>query len=62
MPNPRRRHTRTRRDKRRAGNFTYEAGNYAACPQCTEAKLPHRVCPHCGYYRGVEVITPPEEE
>ena len=21
------------------------------CPQCHEPKAPHRVCPHCGYYR-----------
>jgi large subunit ribosomal protein L32 len=24
----------------------------AGCPQCHELKIPHRVCPHCGYYRG----------
>ncbi|MDH4140206.1 MAG: 50S ribosomal protein L32, partial [Coriobacteriia bacterium] len=26
------------------------------CPQCHEVKLPHRVCPSCGYYDGKEVI------
>lgn len=61
MPNPRRRHTKSRRDKRRA-NCNYTPGNYSACPQCSEAKLPHRVCPHCGYYRGEEIIAPEEEE
>ena len=26
------------------------------CPRCQEAKLPHRVCLSCGYYKDVEVI------
>jgi large subunit ribosomal protein L32 len=26
------------------------------CPQCRETKLPHRVCPHCGYYKGREIV------
>jgi large subunit ribosomal protein L32 len=25
------------------------------CPQCHERKLPHQVCPHCGFYRGRQV-------
>jgi large subunit ribosomal protein L32 len=27
-----------------------------ACPQCHELRLPHRVCPSCGSYKGVKVI------
>jgi large subunit ribosomal protein L32 len=23
---------------------------HTECPQCHERKLPHRVCPKCGYY------------
>ena len=26
------------------------------CPNCHEAKMPHRVCPQCGYYKGREVV------
>ncbi|MBX7148151.1 50S ribosomal protein L32 [bacterium] len=26
------------------------------CPRCQEAKLPHRVCIHCGFYKDMEVI------
>jgi len=26
------------------------------CPHCHETKLPHRACPHCGYYNGMEVV------
>jgi large subunit ribosomal protein L32 len=25
------------------------------CPECHEAKLPHRICPSCGYYKGRQV-------
>jgi large subunit ribosomal protein L32 len=26
------------------------------CPSCHTPKLPHRVCPTCGKYKGREVI------
>lgn len=26
------------------------------CSHCHELKLPHRVCPSCGYYNGKPVI------
>jgi len=26
------------------------------CPHCHEPKLPHHVCPHCGRYKGKEII------
>lgn len=29
----------------------------APCPQCGSARLPHRLCPACGYYRGRQVMT-----
>jgi large subunit ribosomal protein L32 len=60
MPNPKHRHTKTRRDKRRT-HWKLTAPNVAACPQCQQPKLPHRVCRHCGFYRGVEVVAPVEE-
>jgi large subunit ribosomal protein L32 len=27
------------------------------CSNCGKYKLAHRVCPHCGYYKGQQVIT-----
>ncbi len=51
MPNPKRRHSKARGRKRRTHDALKPAGT-AECPQCREAKLPHRVCPHCGYYKG----------
>ena len=26
------------------------------CPQCHKPKLPHRVCPHCGTYKGRDIL------
>lgn len=27
------------------------------CSNCSKYKLAHRVCPHCGYYKGKQIIT-----
>ena len=55
MANPKRRHSKARRDKRRAHDFLKRPG-MSTCDNCGETKLPHRVCPSCGHYRGREVI------
>jgi large subunit ribosomal protein L32 len=31
------------------------------CTNCGEAKAPHEVCPHCGYYKNREVVKIEEE-
>lgn len=55
MANPKRRHSKSRRDKRRA-NWKIVPVNLSICPQCNQPKLPHRVCSNCGYYKGRKVI------
>jgi len=55
MPNPKRRHSKARRDRRRAHDFL-DAPALAECPHCHEKKMPHQACPFCGYYHGREVI------
>ena len=55
MANPKRRHCRTRRDKRRS-HHALTAPGMVECPQCHQPKLPHRICPECGTYKGREVI------
>ncbi len=55
MPNPKRRHSKMRKNQRRAHDFL-TAPTLSTCPQCHEKKMPHQVCPHCGYYKGREVI------
>lgn len=60
MPNPKRRHSRTRRNKRRTHD-RLASPQFSTCPQCGEPKAPHRVCPHCGSYKGRTVIEIEEE-
>ncbi|MBR6801086.1 MAG: 50S ribosomal protein L32, partial [Eubacteriaceae bacterium] len=45
--------------KRRA-NFKLNAPAMSVC-SCGEMKLPHRVCPVCGGYRGKQVLEMDEE-
>mgnify|MGYP001373376396 CR=1 FL=1 len=56
MPNPKRKHSKARRDKRRSANSKMYAANLATCPNCKELRLPHRVCPFCGFYKGKPVL------
>ena len=60
MAHPKRKHTPTRRNKRRTHD-KLTAPNLSACPQCQQPKPSHRVCLHCGYYKGIEVIELPED-
>ncbi len=65
MPNPKRRHTRSRRDSRRSQNWKLEVKELAPCGQCGALRVSHRVCPACGTYNGkVEVAkkAPKKEE
>jgi large subunit ribosomal protein L32 len=55
MALPKRKKSKSKRDKRRAHQKT-EAPNLSECPECGEAKLPHHACPSCGYYKGRKVI------
>lgn len=60
MAVPKRRTSRSKRDKRRS-HHGMETPARSICPQCKEPKLPHRVCPSCGSYRGREVVQTDEE-
>ena len=54
MAVPKRKQTKTRRDKRRA-QHGIEAPRVNECPVCRQPKRPHHVCPNCKTYRGREV-------
>ena len=54
MPNPKRRHSKTRTAKRRTHD-ALKPVPMSECAQCHEPKPPHVVCPHCGFYRGRQV-------
>ncbi|NLI15261.1 MAG: 50S ribosomal protein L32 [candidate division Zixibacteria bacterium] len=55
MPLPKRRHSKTRGRKRRT-HWVLNAPTIVECPHCKEKKLPHQVCPNCGWYKGREVV------
>lgn len=52
MAVPKRKTSKSNTKMRRAANSKMEATGFVSCPQCHEPKLPHRVCPDCGYYKG----------
>jgi large subunit ribosomal protein L32 len=52
---PKRRTSRSKRDMRRANHDKVTVPNLIACPNCKEPCVPHRVCPACGFYKGVKV-------
>ncbi|HEY7911084.1 MAG TPA: 50S ribosomal protein L32 [Blastocatellia bacterium] len=63
MPNPKRKHSKSRTGMRRAHDHLTPP-NTGNCPNCGEPRLPHRVCPKCKFYRGrvVEALLKEEAE
>jgi large subunit ribosomal protein L32 len=66
MPNPKRRHSKHRKNIRRSHDALRPIGlNH--CARCSAATRPHRVCENCGHYgfdkggqKGTAVL--PKEE
>ena len=56
MAVPKRRVSKTRRDKRRSSVWKLDAPELMKCPKCNEYKRPHRLCANCGFYNGREVV------
>jgi large subunit ribosomal protein L32 len=54
MAVPKKKTSKSRRDKRRA-QHGIEAPRLNICPQCGSPKRPHRVCPRCHTYRGRDI-------
>ncbi|NSW88093.1 MAG: 50S ribosomal protein L32 [Syntrophobacteraceae bacterium] len=57
---PKKKTSKSRRDKRSA-HHGLSTPSTSRCPQCNELRLPHRVCPGCGYYRDRVVLNFEEE-
>jgi len=55
MAHPKRKTSKTRRDKRRT-HYKAVAPTYVTCSNCGATVLYHRVCPECGYYKGKPAI------
>ncbi|MEN4013283.1 MAG: 50S ribosomal protein L32 [Chloroflexota bacterium] len=56
VPLPKRKLSKGRRDRRRAHDALNNA-NLVQCSQCGEMRLPHTVCPKCGFFQGREIIS-----
>lgn len=55
MANPKRRTSKSRRDKRRThDSITMPATT--TCTNCGATRRPHRVCDSCGWYAGKEAV------
>lgn len=55
MAVPKRKTSKSRKRLRR-GHHKASVIPAQACPRCSSPKLPHRVCPTCGYYRGKKMV------
>ncbi|MBT3218688.1 MAG: 50S ribosomal protein L32 [Proteobacteria bacterium] len=61
MAVPKKRTSRSRRDRRRAHDGLKFTAAVEACPECGEVKQRHRICEACGHYRGRKVVNIPVE-
>lgn len=61
MAVPKSKKSPSRRDMRRSHHRLTPA-TYGECPNCGEPKLPHHVCPACGFYDGREVVKPESQK
>jgi large subunit ribosomal protein L32 len=55
MALPKHKVSKSKRDKRRT-HQKIAAPNVVTCPQCSEPRLPHHMCPSCGSYKGRTVM------
>lgn len=52
---PKKRHSRARQGKRRAA-IHLAVAKLVICQNCKKEIIPHKVCKHCGFYKGNEVV------
>lgn len=55
MALPKKKTSRSRRDKRRAHSKLNDI-NLICCPQCKKFIPSHRACPYCGTYKGRDIL------
>jgi large subunit ribosomal protein L32 len=55
MAVPKKKMSRSRTRQRKA-TWKVTRTHTTRCPQCDAPKLPHRVCPECGTYKGREAV------
>ncbi|HED08441.1 MAG TPA: 50S ribosomal protein L32 [Ignavibacteria bacterium] len=60
MAHPKRKISKSRRDKRRT-HYKATAPTLSTCSNCGEMKMAHRACPSCGYYNDKSMFIPKAE-
>jgi len=60
-PLPKRKHSKGRRDRRRAHDALVPT-ELITCNNCSVPVAPHTVCPNCGYYDGRQVFEPKKKK
>ena len=55
MAVPKRKTSQSKRDKRRT-HYKARPVSVVSCPNCKEPKMPHVVCPKCGFYKGKKYL------
>ncbi|MDH4145673.1 MAG: 50S ribosomal protein L32 [Acidimicrobiia bacterium] len=56
MAVPKKKTSKAKSRSRRASNWRLAAPARSVCPRCANAKVPHVVCPICGWYRGRQAV------
>lgn len=55
MAHPKRKTSKSRRDKRRT-HYKIHVATFTECSNCGAPVLYHRVCSECGFYKGQQAI------
>jgi large subunit ribosomal protein L32 len=56
MAVPKKQKSKSKTRSRRAGAGKLDAPARSTCPRCGNAKVPHTVCPSCGFYKNRVVV------
>jgi large subunit ribosomal protein L32 len=57
MPEPKKQTSKSKGKIRRKTNFAKKRfPRMVKCKECGEEKLPHQVCPNCGYYGEEKIV------
>lgn len=56
MAVPKRKTSKSRRDKRRSNVWKLSGLNFSKCSKCGEFKIHHRMCKSCGFYKNTKIV------
>ncbi len=56
MAVPKKKKSKSRKRMHRSINMKMDLPQMTKCPECGGLTLPHRVCIHCGYYKGKLIV------